>query len=160
MSTVTTSPLHEANSTITYSKDFDIHRSDHNSLYRHVTFADNQNEVNVNTIVMENKSFVITLHSVSTFTEGERKEETWIQAYLKIAGATTSMLPRLVPVGCGAKRLKLLRGNTLVHSCACAGTGQVSSFLSPPVTVDKVHNLIFKAYSTVGGNFSVRYCCR
>ncbi|KAG8254732.1 hypothetical protein J6590_005294 [Homalodisca vitripennis] len=79
-----------------------------------------------------------------------RKEETWILAYLKIAGATTSMLPRLV------SNATLLKTNNSIarinnsqgwlwgeapeitarqHTSTqlCAGTGQVSSFLSPPV---------------------------
>ncbi|KAG8261146.1 hypothetical protein J6590_080742 [Homalodisca vitripennis] len=63
-------------------------------------------------------------------TDRERKEETWILAYLKFAGATTSMLPRLGWLWGEAPEITA-RQHTSTQ--LCAGTGQVSSFLSPSV---------------------------
>ncbi|KAG8278501.1 hypothetical protein J6590_019133 [Homalodisca vitripennis] len=65
-------------------------------------------------------------------TDGERKEETWILAYLKFAGVTTSMLPRPGWLWGEAPEITARQ-----HSSTqlCAGTGQVSSFLSPTVFI-------------------------
>ncbi|KAG8300471.1 hypothetical protein J6590_075387 [Homalodisca vitripennis] len=70
-------------------------------------------------------------------TDGERKEETWILAYLKFAGATTSMLPRPVSINNSQGWLwgeaPEITGRQHTSTQLCAGTGQVSSFLSPTV---------------------------
>ncbi|KAG8286405.1 hypothetical protein J6590_060950 [Homalodisca vitripennis] len=66
----------------------------------------------------------------ATFVANYRKEETWILAYLKFAGATTSMLPRL---GWLWREVPEITSRQHPSTQLCAGTGQVSSFLSPPV---------------------------
>ncbi|KAG8321234.1 hypothetical protein J6590_049543 [Homalodisca vitripennis] len=65
-------------------------------------------------------------------TDGERKEETWILAYLKFAGVTTSMLPR---PGWLWGEAPEITGRQHTSTQLCAGTGQVSSFLSPTVNI-------------------------
>ncbi|KAG8337528.1 hypothetical protein J6590_019929 [Homalodisca vitripennis] len=109
-------------------------------------------------LIIISNALAVTKQSYCNSTDDKRKEETWILAYMKIAGATTSMSPRLVSnatllktnnsiarinnsqVGCGSKRLKLPRGNTLVHSCAPARARSLFSRHQPPLPLITTHS--------------------
>ncbi|KAG8329316.1 hypothetical protein J6590_089509 [Homalodisca vitripennis] len=64
-------------------------------------------------------------------TDGERKEETWILAYLKFAGATTSMLPRLGWLWGEAPEI-IARQHTSTQLCAGTGQARLLIILSVP----------------------------
>ncbi|KAG8275235.1 hypothetical protein J6590_090627 [Homalodisca vitripennis] len=79
--------------------------------------------------------------NLSHTTDRERKEETWILVYLKFAGATTRLAVGRAPE---------ITARQHTSTQLCAGTGQVSSFLSPSVLMAREETWIL-AYLKIAG---------